>query len=136
MSYLYNKKIFSKLDWKSSYNQLRMLEGSQELTALATPYGNYEYTVMPFAFCNAPAIFQRFITAILNPLLGFNCQVYLDNITVVSVNQQEHTQLLNKVFLLLSSNGIIANAEKSQFHLEELDFLGHHITKEGIRPTN
>jgi Reverse transcriptase (RNA-dependent DNA polymerase) len=136
MSYLYNKKFFSKLDLKSAYNQLHMHKGSQKLTALATPYGNYEYTVMPFGLCNAPAIFQRFITAILNPILGLNCQVYLDDIIVVSVNQQEHTELLKKVFSLLSSNGIIANAEKSQFYLKELDFLGHHITKEGIRPTN
>jgi Reverse transcriptase (RNA-dependent DNA polymerase) len=84
-------KYFPKIDLTSMYNQLRVEPQSVEYTVFATPYGNFQYKVMPFGLCNGPAIFQWFISYILFKNLNQNCAVYLDDILITTLDIPNHT---------------------------------------------
>lgn len=83
-------KYFAKIDLKAAFNLLRLARGYEWLTAFRTPWGLFEYCVMPFGLANAPAIFQRFIQAVLREYLDVFCFVYLDNILIFSETREDH----------------------------------------------
>ncbi|KAG0420417.1 Retrovirus-related Pol polyprotein from transposon 17.6 [Dictyocoela roeselum] len=87
---------------------------------------------MPFGLCNAPATFQRIINDILRGIDGV--LIYLDDILIHSKNISDHYQQLKKIFEIFERNNVSVNFEKSKFLQKEIDFLGHHITPEGIEP--
>jgi Reverse transcriptase (RNA-dependent DNA polymerase) len=128
------KTIFSKTDPISAYNQLRIARGHKHLTAFSTPFGDYQYKVMPLGLSNAPIIFQRFMTQVLFPLIGHDCSIYLDDIILSSVDHLSHKILLFETLNLLYSKYLIASSEKSEFFRTEIIFLGYRITKNGIFP--
>ena len=93
--------IFSKVDLQSAFNQLRIASGDKWKTAVCTPYGLYEYNVMPFGLCNAPAAFQSFINQVLFSLIYVCIVVYLDDILIYSKNKYDHDKHLQELFTKL-----------------------------------
>ncbi|GFO31282.1 Gag Pol polyprotein [Plakobranchus ocellatus] len=109
-----------------------MAPSSIAKTAVVTPFGLWEFVRMPFGLKNAAQFFQRLMDGVLRDILF--AFVYLDDILVASHSSQEHSQHLQRLFTLLSSNGLIINKAKCIFGADELDFLGHHVSADGITP--
>ncbi|CAI5472202.1 unnamed protein product [Closterium sp. Yama58-4] len=116
--------VFSKLDLWSGYWQIKMADNSIHKTAFRTRYGSYEYLVMPFGLCNAPATFQAEMNHILRPLLD-ECVVY-------SKTMKKHEEDLRKVFEILRENKLYLKLSKSDFALKKVQFLGHMVSAEGV----
>ena len=126
-------KVFSSIDLKSGYYQVRLQDHEMERTAFSTPWGLYEYLVMPFGLCNAPSVFQKAINHTLRPLIGKFAVVYLDDILIYSRTEEEHEQHLRAVLELLRKDGWYCNGGKLQWFLKEIRFLGHIITEDGVK---
>lgn len=120
-------KVFSKIDLRSGYWQVRIASGDEEKTAIVTRYGSYEFLVMPFGLTNAPATFCTMMNNVFRPYLDKFVVVYLDDIVVYSSSLEEHKEHLRKVFLALRRHELYAKKEKCSFAKEEVEFLGHRI---------
>lgn len=124
--------IFTKLDHRAGYHQIRIQEGEEYKTAFQTHNGHYEYKVMPFGLTGAPATFQDFMNHILSPLLRKCVVVFLDDILVYSDTLEHHVQHLEQVFQILVQNQLKLKQSKCRFGQDTLEFLGHVISAGGI----
>ncbi|GJP40450.1 hypothetical protein CLOM_g132 [Closterium sp. NIES-68] len=124
--------VFSKLDLRSGYWQIRMADNSIHKTAFRTRYGSYEYLVMPFGLTNAPATFQAEMNHILRPLLDECVVVYLDDILIYSHDMKQHVEHLRRVFEILRRERFYVKLSKSEFALEKVQFLGHMVSAQGV----
>jgi hypothetical protein len=124
--------IFSKLDMKSGYHQLRMAPGEEHKTAFKTHSGHYEYLVMPFGLTNAPASFQALMNHLFAPYLRKFVIIFFDDILVYSQCSADHEIHLEFVFQTLRDNGLFLNRSKCHFATTCVEYLGHLITKEGV----
>ena len=124
--------IFSKLDLASGYHQVRLDENDSEKTAFRTRYGHFEFTVLPFGLCNAPATFQGLMNSVFYDMVDLNLVVYLDDILIFSKSLEEHCDILKKVFYRLKENQLFVKLSKCSFGLESVQFLGHIIGSKGI----
>lgn len=131
---LRDAKFFSSLDLKSGYWQIEVDERDREKTAFVTPDGLYEFKVLPFGLCSAPATFQRMMDTVLSGLKWQSCLVYLDDVVVFSTTFEQHLERLRAVLEAISSAGLTIKPQKCHFGFHELLFLGHVISAEGIRP--
>lgn len=125
-------KVFSKVDLMGAYNLLRIREGDEKYTAFRTKFGHFEYRVLPFGLCNAPATFQRFMDRILHRFHEFSA-VYLDDILIFSPDETTHHHHLKQILNCLSENDLIAKASKCEFFKSEVRFLGYLIGAGGVR---
>jgi hypothetical protein len=125
-------KVFSGIDLRSGYYQIRIAEGDEEKTACRTRYGSYEFLVMPFGLTNAPATFCTLMNDIFHEWLDDFVVVYIDDILIYSSSMEEHAEHLCKVFQRLRENKLYAKLEECEFGVMEVDFLGHRITQEGL----
>ena len=130
---LSGKCIFSTLDGRTGYWQIKVHESSREKTAFVTMDGLYEFRVMPFGLCNAPATFQRLMQKTLAGLSAF-CSVYIDDVIVFSRSLEEHLDHLSQVFSRLRKVGLKLHPSKCQFAFPEVPYLGHIISAKGISP--
>ena len=133
MDRLHGAKVFSKIDIRQAYNQVKIYPRDVEKTAFRTRYGHYEYLVMPFGLTNAPATFQHLMNGILRPFLDDFVIVYLDDILIFSKTVEEHERHLEKVLQALQDNQLYAKASKCEFFRTEVDFLGHIISADGMK---
>ncbi|CAI7807806.1 unnamed protein product [Closterium sp. NIES-54] len=124
--------VFSKLDLRSGYWQIRMADNSIHKTAFRTRYGSYEYLVMPFGLTNAPATFQAEMNHILRPLLDKCVVVYLDDILIYSRDMKQHIKHLRRVFEILRQEKFYVKLSKSEFALKKVQFLGHMVSAQGV----
>ncbi|GJP70686.1 hypothetical protein CLOP_g1598 [Closterium sp. NIES-67] len=124
--------VFSKLDLRSGYWQIRMADDSIHKTAFRTRYGSYEYLVMPFGLTNAPATFQAEMNHILRPLLDECIVVYLDDFLVYSRDMQQYVEHLRRVFEILRRERFYVKLSKSDFALEKVQFLGLIVSAQGV----
>ncbi|GJP30443.1 hypothetical protein CLOM_g1710 [Closterium sp. NIES-68] len=124
--------VFSKLDLRAGYWQIRMADNSIHKTAFRTRYGSNEYLVMPFGLTNAPATFQAEMNHILRPLLDKCVVVYLDDILIYSRDMKQHVEHLRRVFEILRRERFYVKLSKSEFALERVQFLGHMVSAQGI----
>ena len=131
-------KFFSTLDLASGIWQIRVHTDSQEKTAFSTPFGLYEFKVMPFGLKDAPSVFQRLMQQVLsgvNPDDGPSfVTAYIDDLLVFSSSLQEHLEHLYQIIRRLKEVGLKINPAKCQFIRKEVQYLGHVITPEGLCP--
>ena len=127
-------KVFAKMDMTNSFFQTRVHPDDIHLTAVQTPWGLYEWTIMPQGGCNAPATHQRRMTDALRKHIGKICHVYLDDIIIWSQTMGEHKQNCNTVLEALQNASIYCNKAKSMLFATELCFLGHIISGSGMKP--
>ena len=131
---LASSKCFSTLDLKSGYWQVEVEEQHREKTAFCTHEGLFQFNVMPFGLCNAPATFQRLMDMVLTGLQWSSCIVYIYDIIVVGRTFDEHLQNLKEVFKRLDNAGLKLQPHKYQFLQPKVQFLGHVVSAEGISP--
>ncbi|GJP36746.1 hypothetical protein CLOM_g21220 [Closterium sp. NIES-68] len=125
--------VFSKLDLRSGYWQIRMADNSIHKTAFRTRYGLYEYLVMPFGLSNAPATFQAKMNHILRPLLDECVVVYVDDILIYSRDMKQHVEHLRRAFEILRRERFYVKFSKSEFAFEKVEFLGHMVSAQGFQ---
>ena len=125
---------FSTLDLLSGYWQVEIAEEDRCKTAFCTTEGFYEFKVMPFGLCNAPATFQRLMDLVLAGLQWSQCLVYLDDIIIIGKTFEEHLQNLNAVFKRIQEAGLRLKPAKCTFFQEKVNYLGHIISREGVTP--
>lgn len=132
---LHGAKLFSKLDLRSGYYQVRIAEADIHKTAMRTRYGSYEWLVMPFGLTNAPATFMHLTNSVLHDLLDQFVIVFLDDILIYSSdNPEEHDARLRQVLDRLRANKLYAKLSKCEFFKSEIGFLGHTVSANGLGP--
>ena len=125
-------KVFSKIDLRSGYYQVRVAQEDVHKTAFNTRYGHYEFTVMPFGLKNAPATFVQMMNDIFKDFLDIFVVVYLDDILIFSKDEKQHAEHLRMVLQRLQEHKLYAKRSKCSFFQRTLEFLGFTITPEGI----
>ena len=120
------------MDLRLGYHQIKIKNGDIPKTAFVTHYGQYEYTVMSFGLTNAPATFSRLMNSIFMEYLDKFVVVYLDDILIYSKNEQEHAEHLRLVLMKLREHRLYAKFSKCEFWLQEVTYLGHVISGNGI----
>src|ERR1043165_4808358 len=124
--------VFSKIDLRSGYHQLKIREKDIPKAAFTTRYGLYEYTVMSFGITNAPAYFMNMMNKVFMEFLDKFVVVFIDDILVYSKNEEEHEEHLRLVLEKLREHQLYAKFSKCEFWLKEVGFLGHVVSGEGI----
>jgi len=120
-----NAKIFSKMDVRWGYNNIRIKEGDEWKAAFRTNLGLFEPTVMFFGLTNSPATFQSFMNSIFKPLIDRGViAVYMDDILVFTETQEQHTTVVRDVLKILRENNLFLKPEKCTFHQPEVEYLG------------
>ena len=126
--------IFSSIDLKSGYYQVKVADRDIHKTAFRTRYGHFEFCVMPFGLTNAPATFQRLMNDLYRDLLDDFVVVFLDDILVYSPDEDTHEKHVRQVLQRLANEKLIANAKKCEFAVRSINFLGFVMSKGEMRP--
>nr|AAV43999.1 putative polyprotein [Oryza sativa Japonica Group] len=124
--------VFSKIDLRSGYHQLRIREEDIPKTAFTTQYGLYEFTVMSFGLTNAPAFFMNLMNKVFMEYLDKFVVVFIDDILVYSQSEEDHQHHLRLVLGKLREHQLYAKLSKCEFWLSEVKFLGHVISAKGV----
>lgn len=125
-------RVFSKIDLRSGYHQMKIQPSDISKTAFVTRYGLYEYTVMSFGLTNAPAYFMYLMNKVVMEYLDKFIVVFIDDILIFSKNEEEHEEHLRLVLQKLREHQLYAKFNKCEFWLKEVSFLGHVITDRGV----
>ena len=132
-SKLHGMKFFSKVDLFKAFHQIPMNPDDVEKTAVATPFGTFEYLYMPFGLRNASASLQRHMD---NLFMNVHCAfTYLDDILIFSESQEQHLRDIETVLNILNDNCLRISLDKCCFLQENIDFLGCNISADGVKPT-
>ncbi|GJU37456.1 putative reverse transcriptase domain-containing protein, partial [Tanacetum coccineum] len=129
---LQGSSVYSKIDLRSGYHQLRVREQDIPKTAFRTRYGHYEFQVMPFGLTNAPAVFMDLMNRVCKPYLDKFVIVFIDDILIYSKNKEEHEEHLKAILELLKKEELYAKFSKCEFWIPKVQFLGHVIDCQGI----
>jgi len=125
--------VFSKIYLRSGYHELRIKPENIPKTAFRTRYKHYEFTVMPFGLTNTLAVLMDLMNQVFRPYLDKFVVVFIDDILVYSKDKEEHAHHLQIVLQTLREHQLYAKLKKCEFWLEEVVFLGHVVSKEGIK---
>ncbi len=127
-------KVFSKIDLRSGYYQVRIRDEDIPKTAFNTRFGHYEFTVMPFGLTNAPATFNRLMTDLFRKELDDFVLVFFDDILIYSENDKDHEGHLRHVLEILREAQLYAKKSKCTFFVDRVAYLGFIVSKDGISP--
>ena len=133
---LSGNKFFTTLDMRSGYWQVPLAEKDRSKTAFITHLGTFEFNVLPFGLKCAPAFFQHMVDSILDKLVWDICVAYLDDMFILGKSWEEHITNCEKVFDKLAKAKLKINLNKSEFAYNEVDYLGHHVSADGISPAS
>ena len=125
-------KVFSTIDLRSGYHHIALGKSSRAKTAFVTPFGKYEFLMVPVGLAQVPAYFQLLMNKVLKGLKFV--MTYLDNIIIFSENESQHLEHLETVFSHLREAGLKMKRSKCDFFKSEIHYLGHLISPEGISP--
>ncbi|KKA21648.1 Transposon-encoded protein with TYA [Rasamsonia emersonii CBS 393.64] len=125
-------KYFVKLDLRDGFHHIRIRKGDEWKTAFKTRYGLFEWLVMPFGLCNAPATFQRYIDQALHGLIDEELIAYLDDILIYGSTLEEVQERTRHCLQRLREWGLCVKLRKCRFHVQTVNFLGFQISPEGI----
>ncbi|GKE69566.1 putative reverse transcriptase domain-containing protein [Tanacetum coccineum] len=129
---LQGSSVYSKIDLRSGYHQLRVREEDIPTMAFKTRYGHYEFQVMPFGLTNAPAVFMDLMNRVCKPYLDKFVIVFIDDILIYSRNKEEHEKHLKAILELLKKEELYAKFSKCEFWIPKVQFLSHVIDSQGI----
>lgn len=130
---LQGAKYFTKMDLRWGYNLVRIAEGDEWKTAFKCRYGHFEYLVMPFGLCNAPAVFQHLMNDIFGDMLDHGVVIYLDDIMVYGKTIEEVEALTREVLRRLRKHGLFVKPEKCEFEKLEAEYVGLFVSEQGIK---
>ena len=125
-------RVYSKIDLRTGYHQLRVRETDIPKTAFRTRYGHFEFTVMPFGLMNTPTTFMDLMHRVFQPYLDKFFMVFVDDILIYSQSKWEHEYHLRIVLQLLRDHQLYAKFSKCEFWLTEVRFLGHMVSASGV----
>ena len=120
-------KYITRLDQYQAFHQTRVHPNLIHLTAFTTPFGSFEWLVMPMGISGGPSYFQLSMYAILGHLIGHGVLIYIDDLIIYSETLEEHLEILGKVLQIFRENKYYCNLKKSEFGLQELEFLGYIV---------
>ncbi|WMV25004.1 hypothetical protein MTR67_018389 [Solanum verrucosum] len=126
-------KVFSKIDLRSGYHQLLVRAKDIPKTAFRTRYGHYEFLVMPFGLTNHPAVFMVLMNRVFKPYLAHFVVVFIDDILIFSRSSEDHDKHLWIILQILKEKELYAKLSKCEFWLDEVTFLGHVVSAEGVK---
>nr|GEX46385.1 putative reverse transcriptase domain-containing protein [Tanacetum cinerariifolium] len=129
---LQGSSVYSKINLRTGYHQLRIREEDIPITAFRTRYGHYEFRVMPFDLTNAPVVFMDLMNRVCKPYLDKFVIVFIDDILIYSKDKEEHEEHLKTICELLKREQLYVKFSKCDFWLESVQFLGHVIDSEGV----
>ncbi|GJR02239.1 putative reverse transcriptase domain-containing protein [Tanacetum coccineum] len=129
---LQGSSVYSKIDLRSGYHQLRVREEDIPIMAFRMRYGHYEFQVMSFGLTNAPAVFMDLMNRVCKPYLDKFVIAFIDDILIYSKSKEEHSEHLKIILDLLKKEKLYAKFSKCDFWLESVQFLGHVINSEGV----
>ncbi|GKD73704.1 putative reverse transcriptase domain-containing protein, partial [Tanacetum coccineum] len=129
---LQGSSVYSKIDLRSGYHQLRVRDEDIPKTAFRTRYGHYEFQVMPFGLTNAPAVFMDLMNRVCKPYLDKFVIVFIDDILIYSRNKEEHANHLRIIIELLNKEKLYAKFSKCDFWIRIVQFLRHLIDNQGL----
>ena len=129
---LQGARVFSKIDLRSGYHQLKIRSEDVPKTAFRTRYEHCEFLVMPFGLTNALAVFMDLMNRIFQPYLGQFVIVFIDDILIYSGSKEDHEEHLRVVLQIMRENQLYAKFSKCQFWLDIVAFLGHVISVKGV----
>ncbi|GJZ06393.1 putative reverse transcriptase domain-containing protein [Tanacetum coccineum] len=129
---LQGSSVYSKIDLRSGYHQLRVREEDIPKTVFRTRYGHYEFQVMPFGLTNAPAVFMDLMNRVCKSYLDKFMIVFIDDILIYSKRKEGYKEHLKLILELLKKEELYAKFSKCNFWLPKVQFLGHVIDSEGI----
>lgn len=133
MARLGDCEVFTLLDLKDGFHQIRVYEEDTKYLAFATPDGQFEFTRLPFGFCDAPAKFQKSVMQILQPLIREDkVIVYIDDILIPTKTVELNLEVLKEVLSILKRHGFELNYMKCQFLKKKIEYLGYTVSSEGI----
>ncbi|GJX76197.1 putative reverse transcriptase domain-containing protein [Tanacetum coccineum] len=129
---LQGSRVYSKIDLRSCYHQLRVRDEYIPKTAFRTRYVHYEFQVMPFGLTNASAVFMDLMNRVCKPYLDKFVIVFIDDILIYSCNEEEHANHLRIILELLRKEKLYAKFSKCDFWIRMVQFLGHLIDSQGL----
>ncbi|GJX40619.1 putative reverse transcriptase domain-containing protein [Tanacetum coccineum] len=129
---LQGSSVYSKIDLRSSYHQLRVRKEDIPKTAFRTRYGHYKFQVMPFGLINAPVVFMDLMNRVCKPYLDKFVIVFIDDILIYSKNKEEHEEHLKLILELLKKEELYVKFSRCEFWIPKVQFLGHMIDSKGI----